>query len=43
MKKKTNRIIIWSILIVLAIITFLVISNIDGFMIGLHEGGVLAE
>jgi hypothetical protein len=43
MKKKTKRIIIWSIVIVLAIITFLVISNLDGFLLGLHEGGVLAE
>jgi len=43
MKKKTKRIIIWSIVIVLGIITFLVISNLDGFILGLREGGVLAE
>jgi hypothetical protein len=43
MKKKTKQIIIWSILIILAFITYLVISNLDGFLLGLREGGVLAE
>ncbi|MEA5006191.1 MAG: hypothetical protein VB022_07240 [Rikenellaceae bacterium] len=43
MKKKTKQIIIWSILVVLAIITILIIYNMDGFLYGLREGGALAE
>jgi len=43
MKTKTKQIIIWSIVFVLALITIFIISNIDGFISGFHEGGVLAE
>lgn len=43
MKRKTKNIIIWSIIVILAFITILVLYNLDGFMLGLSEGGVLAE